>query len=98
MTLRRIALIAKERHPPGQLVGQIHDEFLLGPEIFPKLSKVSFEIAVPTQSMTQIARSTQRSFVAIDDTDGLECGSKRGLREAFASRDRELADVEQRPD
>jgi len=69
MALRRIALKAEERHLPGQFVSQVHDEFLLGPEIFPKLSKVSFEVAVRTQSMAQVARSTQRAFVSIHDTD-----------------------------
>jgi len=95
MTLRRIAFKAKECHPSGQFAGQITNEFLLSPEILAKVSEVSFEVAISSQPMTNIARSTQRAFVSIDNTDGLECRGKRRLREAFAPRDGELSNIEQ---
>jgi len=98
VALAVIALVAKQRHGAGELVGQAREQIALGGQIAVEIPEEALVAAIIAKPVTDVARGSEVAFVSVRDAGAGEVLGERGLGETLAPRDRKLADVEERGD
>src|SRR5690606_2371752 len=93
-----ILLVADEDDVAGELGGQGLEQILLPAEMLVEVAEEGLVITVGIEAMAQGLRRAELPLMAIVDVAALERLAQRVLREPFAPRQRQLANVEQQID
>ena len=79
VALAVVALIAKQRHGAGELVGEGREQLALGGQIPIEIPEESLVAAVLAKPVTDVARRSQIALMAVRDAGAPEVLGERGL-------------------
>lgn len=98
VALAVIALVAKQRHGAGELVGEGREKLALRGQIPVEIPEESLVAAVIAEAVTDVARGAQVTLVAVSDAGARKALGERGFGKTLTPGYRKLADVEERGD